>query len=123
MEIHNYEDFENIFYIDKFLVELKRLKKDDANYARWLHKRLAILNNGAKEATNGHQFEKLENEELYSIRRQSQQNQRVIYYIIDEDEGGVILLSAFKEQNTSDYKNHIKLSNNRINEIKKELKL
>lgn len=119
MGIHNYKGYDNIFYVDKFADELKSLIKDDPNYGRWLNKRLSILNVGAKEATDGDRFEQLKNEDLYSIRRpHSQQNQRVIYYIIDED-NTVILLSAFKEQNNSDYKKFIKLSNNRIDEIRK----
>ena len=119
MEIYKYKGFDNIFYTGKFAGELQNLIQDDRNYMRWLNKQLSILNEGAKQATDGVKFEKLKKEQLWSIRRpHSQQNQRVIYYIIDED-NTVILLSAFKEKNTSDYRKYVELSNNRIDEIKK----
>lgn len=120
MEIHIYDDLDNIYYLDIFEKELSNLIKKDREYANWLDKKLKILEKGAKAATDGKRFEHLKNTELFCIRHVSKQNERVIYYIIDEDDS-VILLCAFQERNKSDYRNAISAASRRLKELKKGL--
>ncbi len=120
MEILNYTGFDKIYYLDVFEKELSKLKKKNPKYAKWLERKLEILERGATAATDGKRFEKLENYDLYSIRHVSKQNERIIYYIIDEDDS-VILLCAFQESNTSDYRNAINTSLQRLKILKEEL--
>lgn len=119
MEILNYTGFDKIYYLDVFEKELSKLTKQDPKYANWLERKLEILERGATAATDGKQFEKLSNCELFSIRHVSKQNERIIYYIIDEDDS-VILLCAFNERNKSDYRNAISKAIQRLKILEKE---
>lgn len=120
MEILNYIGFDKIYFLDVFEKELSKLKKHDSKYASWLERKLEILEHGATAATDGKQFEKLSNYELFSIRHVSKRNERIIYYIIDEDDS-VILLLAFCERNKSDYRNAIDTALKRLKKLKEEL--
>jgi hypothetical protein len=74
-------------------------------YLRWLHTWLPVLDTLGMAALTLQQFEYLKNTDsprLYAIRHpHSQINERYIYVFVDE--GITILLTAFKEKNTSDY--------------------
>ena len=119
MEIYNYESLGNIFYLSSFKRELSKLKKDNPNYAKWLDRKIKILSQDAAGATDGIHFEKLSSQQLYSIRRPSKNNERVIYYIITDD-NSVILLTAFAEHNDSDYQRSIERANQRLKILKEE---
>lgn len=121
MGIHIYKSYDKIFYTDDFLEELSELKKQDPNYPKWLDRKLNILDLGAKQATDGVNFEKLKlnDNDLYSIRRpKSKFNQRITYHILEES-NEVILLSAFRESNDFDYKRAITRSLNRLKELRR----
>ena len=121
MDIIQYDEFDNVFYVEDFKQELVELKKQDRGFAKWLFKRLSMLSTNAALQTDGVRFEELDNEELYAIRRpESRFNQRVIYYIVSED-NSVILLSAFREvHGRRDYKPAINNANSRLNNLRKE---
>lgn len=119
MEIYNYESLGNIFYLGSFKRELSKLKRDNPNYAKWLDRKIKILSQDAAGATDGIHFEKLSNQQLYSIRHPSKNNERVIYYIITDD-NSVILLTAFAEHNDSDYQRSIERANQRLKILKEE---
>ena len=121
MSIIQYEDFDNIFYTPEFEKELQELKQQDKGLAKWLYTRLTMLSSDAIGQTDGIRFEKLENEELYAIRRpESRFNQRILYYIVTED-NSVVLLSAFRETHTRrDYAQPINRANKSLNHLREE---
>ncbi|GEM_PF-6895120 len=120
MVIHNYDGLDNIYYLDIFEKELRKIKKDNPNYSKWLDRKIKILSRDAAGATDGKTFEKLSGQQLYSIRHPSKNNERVIYYIIDDD-NSVILLTAFCERNKSDYQHSIAISKQRLKALETEL--
>lgn len=68
---------------------------------------------------NSNLFERLlEEDNLYSIRLFGQKNIRILFAFMSINENNkAILLSAFEEKDKSDYKEAIRVANNRKNEI------
>ena len=96
----------HIFQVDSFdkdfCASIGKDKKMLISYRKRLRRRLKILEDNGKNATNGYQFEFIE-ENLYSIRfPESKLNPRVLYAFISDDDM-IILLTAFLEKNASDY--------------------
>ena len=120
MEIVKLEDYKNIYAVDPLADEYKSLfGKSYTEYKNCLEKlktNLSILDHeGLKKALTYQQFEKVEGEDLYSIRYVSKSNPRVIFaYVV---EGSIILLAAFKEKKKSDYQNAINKAKDRIKEL------
>lgn len=123
MEIIKLKDYKNIYAVDSFSSEYQSLfGKSKGLYNQYLKKlrfNLSILDKEMKKAIQYQQFEQLENSNLYSIRHVSVINPRVVYAYIDDD-GKVILLSAFKEKNASDYDRGMKQAEQRLKQLEGE---
>lgn len=123
MEVVKLKDYNNIYAVDSFDSEYKSLfaksKSDYSHYLKKLRFNLSILDKELKKAIQYQQFEQLENTNIYSIRHVSVINPRVIYAYIDEA-GKVILLTAFKEKNASDYERGIKQAKQRLKQLEGE---
>lgn len=120
MELVKLEDYNNIYAVDPFEDEYKSMfGKSNAEYKNCLKKlrtNLRILEQvRLQQALTYQQFEKVEGEDLYSIRYVSKSNPRVIFaYIV---EGHIILLAAFKEKKKSDYQIAINRAKDRLKEL------
>lgn len=91
--------------------------KDKSPYPRYQKKLLqdlAVLEDQKEEAITLPQFEKLTGEDrLYSIRHpRSEKNVRILYTI--EEDTYIILLYAFLEKSTNDYKKAIAVAKKRL---------
>lgn len=103
-------EFQNIFEYPGFSKELNSLfgKSVPIRYQQWLYRRLSALDIEGNNAVDGIQIEKMKGKEgnagLYSIRySRSKENPRVIYaYLMDNVR--VVLLTAFLEKDSSDYR-------------------
>lgn len=102
--------FQHIFQYTGFSKEFNSMfgKSVPKRYQEWLYRRLIMLDREGKNAVDGVQIEKLKGKEgaagLYSIRyARSKENPRVIYAHIFDDRY-IILLTAFLEKNSNDYK-------------------
>ncbi|MDO5445040.1 MAG: hypothetical protein Q4F31_05405 [Eubacteriales bacterium] len=106
MQLEKLEGYNSIYAVDVVRKEYKKLfGKNSKEYADCLQKlrvNLKILDvNGIQKALQYQQFEKLDNEELYSIRYVSKSNPRVLFAVFDGE--SFILLSCCKEKNRGDY--------------------
>ncbi|MDD6570839.1 MAG: type II toxin-antitoxin system RelE/ParE family toxin [Thermoflexaceae bacterium] len=84
-------------------------------YQKWLIVSLEKLEEYGEEAIKLNNFEQLTNinPKLYSIRYpKSKLNPRVLYIYLDE--GGILLLAAFKEKSKKDYTRNIELAQKRL---------
>ena len=76
-----------------------------SRYLKWLYTWLSVLDSDGMDALNLEQFEHLKgskNPNLYVIRHpHSQINERYIYVYVNDE--STVLLTAFKENNSSDY--------------------
>lgn len=120
MEIVKLTGYTNIYAVDPFQEEYRSLfGKSRTEYIHCLKKletNLRILDQaGLQQALTYIQFEKLENEDLYSIRYVGKSNPRVIFASVVK--GRIILLSAFKEKRDSDYQNAIRKAKERRKEL------
>ena len=126
MAIKEYGEFNNIFAVDAFLKERSRLygksKRDAGLYDEWLHRQLKLLDEYGIENSiliKKKVFEKIiSNHTLYSIRKLGfPGNPRSLFtVIVDGDYEMYVLLTAFKEENISDYNNAIERAVGRIAE-------
>ena len=94
------DDFEDMF---------KKNKGERKRYLLWLYTWLKVLDDQGEKALMLQQFEYLQNTHdprLYALRHpHSQINERYIYVYTDSEAS--ILLTAFKEKDTNDYKSAI----------------
>jgi hypothetical protein len=110
LDIQKIAGFKRIYQAASFPREFDDMFKKSAGekkrYAKWLYTWLTVLDNHGTAAMPFEQFEYLRDTEsprLYAIRHpRSLINERYIFAFADEE--AVILLTAFKEQNKSDYK-------------------
>lgn len=123
MEILKTRGFSNIYEVDAFRKEFERMfgksKSEYTRYIDWLEKKLHILDDIRGWATDCNGFEKLVDcgEPLYSIRySRSKKNPRVIYCLIRDK---AVLLTAFLEKSTSDYKAGCDRAINRLRKLLK----
>ncbi len=128
MELHRivfdgYEQLDNIYSVPMLEKEFSEavneywlLSPPWKRYQRKLVENLVVLGAYLEGATQLLQFEKLiNNPPLYSIRHpNTPKNVRVIYSIEDNC---IILLHAFLEKNSSDYKRGINIAKHRLNEL------
>ena len=123
MKIIKLADFDSIYYVDVFFQEYMELFGKSRNtYESCLKKlrtNLRILDTEKKKVITYRQFEKLQESDVYSIRHVCQDNDRVIFAFIDEDDD-VILLSSCKEKNTSDYHKAISRAEERLRILMEE---
>ena len=111
--------FTHIYYYDGFPEEFKHLfgksRSDYIDCLKRLRSNLRVLDTEMKTAIIRYkQFEKLEGDNLYSIRDLGKMNDRVIYAFIDRG-GAVLLLTAFLEKKgTADYKKHMDTAKARL---------
>lgn len=123
MEIIKFKGYNNIYAVDSFYSEYQSLfGKSKGSYDKYLKKlrfNLSILDKELKKAIQYQQFEQLENSNLYSIRHVSVLNPRVVYAYIDND-GKVILLSAFKEKSKADYDRGMSQAKQRLKQLEGE---
>ena len=88
-------------------------------YLKWLYTWLSVLDHEGMNALNLEQFEHLKgttDPSLYAIRHpHSQINERYLYFYTDDE--STILLTAFKEKNTSDYQSAIARAERIIEEL------
>ncbi len=121
MEIIKLKDYNRIYAVASLPDEYKKLfGKSQTEYKKCLKKlktNLRILDQTEfKHAlTTYQQFEKLENENLYSIRYVSQSNPRVLFCLVSES--GIVLLSACKEKDSSDYESAKLRAKERVKEM------
>lgn len=128
MDIVKNNMFSQIYEVDCFQKEFKEMSDEKfvfeppyPRYQKWLIGKLRVLEEFKEEAIKLRDFEYLEgtSPKLYSIRYpKSKLNPRVIYAYLDE--GEILLLTAFKEKNSSDYDRHIKLAQRRIKVLERE---
>lgn len=121
MELIQLKEYNNIYAVAPFREEFKDLFGKSQNEYKVCQQKLAvnlrILDQiGLQQALTYPQFEKLENEGLYSIRYVSKNNPRVIFAHISEY-GRIILLTAFKEKRDSDYRKALKKAKDRMKEL------
>lgn len=125
MEIIKTENFNNIYEVEQFQKEFKKITKNAKRYNNWLLNKLSVLDEKGMEALRMESFEPLSNTspKLYSIRYpHSPINPRVIYVYIDGDE--IYLLTAFKESSkggNGDYNSAIKIAHERLKLIEEYL--
>lgn len=131
MEILKHEKHKNIYLCDLFLEAkenlYKKFSKEKEQYDKWLDRQLAFLD---AEGLNvllfrPAVFEKLSGvENLYAItRREFPGNPRVLFFVLEEDEPMVFLLVvAFKELSSGDYKRNIPVAIERRKIIMESLK-
>ena len=118
LEIQKLVGFNHIYQAECFPDEVKAMfgknTGDMRRYLKWLYTWLSVLDNEGMDALNLEQFEHLkstDNPNLYAIRHpHSMINERYIYVYADGE--NVILLTAFKEKNKSDYQSAIKRAEN-----------
>ena len=124
MELIKTEGFENIYQVDQFEKEFKKIAKKGTRYYEWLFAKLSVLEKMGMEALKLESFEPLPstNPKLYSIRYpHSPLNPRVIYIYANGNE--IHLLTAFKENSkktNSDYESAIKIAHERLKYLEEE---
>ena len=113
MEIQKLAGFSRIYQAECFPGEVKSMFGKSTGemdrYMKWLYTWLSVLDSEGINALILEQFEHLKgtnNPNLYAIRHpHSKINERYIYVYADGER--TILLTAFKEKNTSDYQSAI----------------
>lgn len=113
MNIQKLAEFHRIYQAECFEDEVNAMfgksSGEKKRYLKWLYTWLTILDKDGMAALNLEQFEHLKdtaNPNLYAIRHpRSQINERYIYVYADGE--SAILLTAFKEKSTRDYKTAI----------------
>ena len=124
MELIKTEGFKNIYEVEQFQKEFKKIAKNNKRYYKWLFLKLSALEKLGMKALNLENFEPLQhtNPKLYSIRYpHSPLNPRVIYIYANGNE--IHLLTAFKEsskKSNSDYNFAIKLAQERLKYIEEK---
>ena len=122
MELLKTEDFENIYEVESFQKEFKKITNNDRRYVKWLISKLSILDNYGMRALQQPEFESLSGTDpkLYSMRYpHSKVNPRVIYVYVNGKD--IILLTAFKEgskKSNSEYGSAIKIACDRLKYLK-----
>lgn len=122
MDIVQNDMFSNVYEVDCFRKEFLSMTKEKFSvtppfprYQKWLIVSLEKLEEYGEEAIKLNNFEQLTNinPKLYSIRYpKSKLNPRVLYIYLDE--GGILLLAAFKEKSKKDYTRNIELAQKRL---------
>lgn len=120
MKLIKLKDYNSIYSVEDFMPEYKSLFGKSMEECRSCLKKLAVNlkildQEGLKKALTYQQFEKLENEDLYSIRYVGQLNPRVVFAHVEK--GKVILLASFKEKNKSDYSRAINKAKQRLKSL------
>lgn len=123
MEIQKLAGFERIYQAECFPDEIKAMfgkSTGEMNrYLKWLFTWLSVLDSEGMSALNLEQFEHLKGTEdpnLYAIRHpHSKINERYIYIYADNE--SAILLTAFKEKSTSDYRSAIVRAENIVKQL------
>ncbi|GHV79348.1 hypothetical protein AGMMS49944_11390 [Spirochaetia bacterium] len=126
MKIEKVAGFNNIYqaacFPDEFSALMGKNKGEERRYIRWLYTWLKVLDEQGTDALNLQQFEHLQgtdNPHLYAIRHpHSQINERYIYVYADNE--AVILLTAFKEKDSSDYDSAILRAQSIYNKLEEE---
>jgi hypothetical protein len=124
--IHKVPGYDHIYAYKSFLDEFDRLFKNDKDslkrYKKSLARRLAMLDTAGITCIDNERFEYIE-QDIYSIRfPKSKKNPRFMFTFC-LGENNVILLTAFLEQNSSDYESPKRTSRNRIVLIRREFDL
>lgn len=128
MDIIKAEEYNNIYACDLFSRERAKLYQknpnDEKSYANWLSRQLGYLDTTGLTVLKDHSqaFEKLGGVEnnIYSItRRKFRGNPRILFFTIIEDgEADIfVLLTAFKELSSGDYKRYIPIAIERMKQI------
>jgi hypothetical protein len=122
MGLSKVKPYSNIYEVDTFSEEYKKLFKNFGEYDSCKKKlmfNLSILDNASSinSALQHKNIEKLKDvDNLYSIRNPSKLNPRTIFcYEIDDNI--YILLTSFFEKNTSDYNRAVKRAQNIIKSL------
>jgi len=110
LDIQKLNGFERIYQAECFPNEVKSMfgkNVDEINrYMKWLFTWLSVLDSEGMGALNLEQFEHLkgtDNPNLYALRHpRSKINERYIYIYADNE--CAVLLTAFKEKSTQDYR-------------------
>lgn len=118
MKLLSIEGFKNILLCDLCQKDIRNLYNghpESHGYSKWLDRNLNLLDHSMiYDLLHLKQFEPLSgHENIYSIRRpESKGNPRVLFFTIIETnaEPLYILLTAFHEHNSGDYKNAIKVA-------------
>lgn len=122
MEILHTEGYEAVYEIDSFKSDFNRMfKKDSGNrkrYLNWLDRRLHLLEELGRYAVETEGFEWLEGSDVLCCMRypHSKRNPRIVYVYADGE--NIILLTAFMEKASQDYKAAIKRSERAVERLK-----
>ena len=127
MEIQKLTGFSRIYQAECFPDELSKIFGKNSGemkrYIKWLYVWLSVLDNDGINVLNLEQFEYLKgtiNPKLYAIRHpRSKINERYIYVYIENE--NVVLLTAFKEKNKSDYKSAIARAESIFKELESDI--
>lgn len=117
MKIQKLAGFHRIYqatcFKDEFDAMIGKNKGEKQRYLQWLYGWLTVLDEKGLGALELEQFEHLQNTKtprLYAIRHPHNRiNERYIYVYADGE--SVVLLTAFKEKSTADYKRAITRAN------------
>jgi len=126
LDIQKVSGFERIYQVEGFPDDVKAMFGKNigemSRYMKWLFTWLSVLDNEGMSALNLEQFEHLKgtsNPNLYAIRHpHSKINERYIYIYADDE--STVLLTAFKEKNTQDYKSAIIRAENIVKQLEDE---
>jgi len=106
LEVVHLDDFNRIKCLDIFEDELNKLFSksipEKKKYLKFLFAELHKIDN-RRETIQREEPINYKDITLYSIRKRSQKNTRVLYFYMKDD--NIILLTAFDEKNKSDYDN------------------
>ena len=133
MDIIKVSEYNNIYacglFVDEKVGLYRKNPTDAKRYSKWLHRQLGYLDTIGLTVLDDHPktFEKLSGgkEKIYAIRwKEFSGNPRILFFtIVEEGEADIfVLLAAFKEGKTGDYKRYIPVAQERMKQILLELK-
>ena len=121
MKLIKLKDYNRIYSVDSLQEEYRKLfgnsRTEYEKCRNKLRTNLHILDrSNIGSVLSYQQFEKLEGEDLYSIRHVGESNPRVIFAYIGE-QGYIVLLSSCKEKSKNDYQPAIRRARERLKEL------
>lgn len=124
MDLVKLDGYNRIYSVNVFQDEYRKLFGNSrVEYERCrkkLRANLRILDNSRRETIlTYYQFEKIEGEDLYSIRHINESNPRVIFAYVSK-RGNIVLLSACKEKSTHDYQPALRKAKERLKDLEEQ---
>lgn len=112
--------YNRIYYLNAVNKEINNIYKDNAKskneYLNFLQAELHKIDN-KEDLPHREEPIKYKGELLYSIRKRTKKNTRILYFYYSS-KNEIILLTAFDENNASDYDNAKRTAYNRLKNCK-----